>query len=264
MRHLPIAGLCFILFLVPAPGLKGQQVRVKAQAPAGMVLVPGGTYKPFIQPGGQVVKVRPFYLDVHAVTNAEFLAFVKANPGWARSKVSRLYADANYLREWEGDYLTGGRVLSDAPVTDISWFAARAYCRWKGKRLPTMDEWEYAAAAAPAGKNNEGRLSAIILDWYSRPNPTVLPAVESTFRNRFGLFDMHGLIWEWVYDFNSVIAASSGGGQNFFCAAASLNTPDKEDYAAYMRYAFRESLKGSSCVANLGFRCAMDASAGKR
>lgn len=76
---------------------------------------------------------------------------------------------------------------------------------------------------------------------------------------------MHGLIWEWVSDFNGVITEEEdknmGTGINsFFCAAGSLNTVNKEDYASFMRYAFRESLKASYTVGSLGFRCAMDIS----
>jgi formylglycine-generating enzyme required for sulfatase activity len=262
-----IPGYLLPLMLVVAAAA-GAPVRT-ARAPEGMVLVPAGSYRPFIQASaGEAVHLRSFYLDVHAVTNAEFLAFVKANPSWARSKVSRLYADENYLRDWQADDLPGPGVLADAPVTGVSWFAAQAYCRWKGKRLPTMDEWEYAAGARPVGAGGKRKLSEIILDWYSRPNPPVLPPVGSTFKNAFGLYDMHGLIWEWVYDFNSVVSggglSGSSGGHNFFCAAGSLGAADKEDYAAFMRYAFRGSLRASSCVANLGFRCAMDAGAGAK
>ena len=234
-------------------------------APGGMVKIPGGSYQPFLQPGNQpdIITVRSFYIDIYAVTNEEFLAFVKANPRWARSKVSRLYADNNYLRQWAGDFIIGNKKIYNSPVTNISWFAANAYCKWKGTRMPTMNEWEYAGGAAPAGMKKGQKLSTIILDWYGRPTPPVLPPVGSTFKNSFGVYDMHGLIWEWVYDFNSIItgggSGNTGAGQkNLFCAAGSLNAANKEDYAAFMRYAFRESLKGAYCVANLGFRCAMD------
>jgi formylglycine-generating enzyme required for sulfatase activity len=87
--------------------------------------------------------------------------------------------------------------------------------------------------------------------------------VESTFKNGFGVYDMHGLVWEWVYDFNSVITGddsrSSGAlNRQLYCAAGSQNAVNKEDYASFMRFAFRESLKANYTVANLGFRCAMD------
>lgn len=231
-------------------------------APSGMVLIPEGTIAPFLQTTERSAPVRvpAFYLDEHAVTNGEFLAFVKANPSWARSRVSRMLADEGYLAHWAGDFVLGSAALTQSPVTNVSWFAAEAYAAWKGKRLPTLREWEYAAAAPPVDLPRGMSLSTFILEWYGRPTPPRLPAVETTFRNRFGVYDLHGLIWEWTEDFNSVITGgdsrSGKADDNFVCGAASLKAANKEDYAAFMRYAFRESLKGSYTTRNLGFRCA--------
>lgn len=260
MRSATISVLLCCLF---SPLAKVAHAQVSC--PVGMVKIAGGSYRPFLQPNNQpdIVKVRPFYLDVHAVTNADFLAFVKANPRWVRSKVPRIFADENYLKQWAGDLDIGNNTIKNSPVTNISWFAANAYCRWKGKRLPTLAEWEYAASAAPVNMKKNAKLTTIILGWYDHPAPTLLPPVESTYKNVLGLYDMHGLIWEWVGDFNSIITQgenrNTGTGNNsLFCAAGSLNTVNKEDYAAFMRYAFRESLQAAYTVGSLGFRCAMD------
>lgn len=230
---------------------------------SGMVKIPGGEFRPFLlsERKNRKVKVHSFYLDIHAVTNGEFLAFVKANPQWQRSRVPDIFADSHYLKQWAADLEIGDGRIINSPVTNISWFAATAYCKWKGKRLPTMDEWEYAAGAAPVNAKPGQQLSRIILEWYDHPNPAVLPAVGSTYKNSFGVYDMHGLIWEWVEDFNSVIPGGEnrGAGANpFVCGAGSLGTANKEDYAAYMRYAFRESLQAAYTVSGLGFRCAQD------
>lgn len=232
---------------------------------AGMVYIRGGYYTPFLQTGEKIKKVsiHAFYLDIHAVTNHEFLEFVKENPLWAKSKVHRLWADDNYLQQWESDFKIGNSKILNSPVTNISWFAAEAYAKWAGKRLPTMDEWEYAASAAPVNLPAGKTLTAYILDWYGKPTPDVLPPVESAFKNKLGVYDMLGLIWEWVYDFNSVITGSDSRsqgtlGKGLFCAAGSQNAVNKEDYASFMRFAFRESLKAGYTVRNLGFRCAMD------
>jgi formylglycine-generating enzyme len=200
---------------------------------------------------------------MNAVTNDDFLAFVKANPRWARSKISRLFADISYLNQWAGDFEIGNDKIKNSPVTNVSWFAADAYARWQGKRLPTQAEWEYAASAAPIGMKRGARLTRIILAWYDHPNPLVLPQVRSTYKNICGLYDMHGLIWEWVDDFNSVIihGDNASGGTNansFFCAAGSLNSVNKEDYAAFMRFAFRQGLQARYTIQSLGFRCAKD------
>ena len=74
---------------------------------AGMVKIAGGEYTMFFDnQGSRKVKIKPFYLDARAVTNAEYLEFVKANPKWARSKVSKLFADAGYLSLISGAFPT--------------------------------------------------------------------------------------------------------------------------------------------------------------
>jgi formylglycine-generating enzyme required for sulfatase activity len=231
---------------------------------SGMVKVPAGNYTLFFEnKTGKTVRVKAFYLDVRAVTNAEFLEFVKANPQWAKSKVSKLYADAGYLKHWAADLNPGRNYaqIKNSPVTNVSWFAANAYCKWKGKRLPTTDEWEYAGSANIV--NDPRPLEKIILDWYCKPTPQVLPSVCSGPKNKLNLYDMHGLIWEWVSDFNSTLMegdsrSNSALNRDLFCASGSFGASNKEDYAAFMRFAFRGSLKAKYTVSNLGFRCAKD------
>lgn len=234
-----------------------------------MVLLPEGKFIPFnLKPQQKFVLIKPFYLDIYAVTNSEFLTFVKANPQWRKSKISKLYCDQNYLKHWKSDLAFGKDSLQllNSPVTNISWFAANAYCKWKGKRLPTTNEWEYAASADIANrkKNNTISILQIILEWYDKPNPLLTPPIGSTFKNKFGLYDMHGLIWEWVYDFNNYVTggdsrSNSQVERDLYCGAAAANSStNKSDYAAFMRYGFRGSLKASYTVSNLGFRCALD------
>jgi sulfatase modifying factor 1 len=234
-----------------------------SRAVKGMVAVGGGSYTSFFQDkAGRPVSVKAFYLDARAVTNGEFLLFVRANPRWVKSKVSALFADTGYLKHWAGDYELGGnQQQSNSPVTNVSWHAAHAYAKWKGKRLPSLDEWEYAGQAKIV--NDARPMEQIILAWYSKPSPKVMPAVGSTYRNALGLYDMHGLIWEWVADFNSIVMtgdsrSNTALSRDLFCASGSFGATNKEDYAAFMRFAFRGSLKSNYTVSNLGFRCAKD------
>ena len=246
--------LCFVLF--DNSVLKAANLR---PVPAGMVLIPGGRYTSFLtDKESSALAVKPFYMDVKAVSNAEFLLFVKLHPQWSRSRVSKLFADAGYLKHWKGDFAVTENLMN-SPVTNVSWFAANAYAKWKGKRLPTLNEWEYAGNAPIV--NDSRPVEKVILEWYSKPAPKVLPAAGTGFKNRFGVKGMHGLIWEWVADFNSIIMAgdsrsNSAINRDLFCASGALAAIDKENYAAYMRYAFRGSLKAKYTVSNLGFRCA--------
>ncbi|MDF3079139.1 MAG: hypothetical protein K0S09_3028 [Sphingobacteriaceae bacterium] len=229
----------------------------------GMVKIPAGKYTSFLaDKTAKQVAVKSFYLDVKAVTNAEFLEFVKSNPRWARSKVTALYAESGYLKHWASDFSIGSNYekVKNSPVTNISWYAATAYAKWKGKRLPSLNEWEYAANAPLV--NSQRTVEQTILKWYSKPTPIILPPTGSASKNKFSVFDMHGLIWEWVYDFNSVImnddSRSNSVNQSLFCATGAASTIDKENYAAFMRFAFRGSLKAKYTTSNLGFRCAAD------
>lgn len=225
-----------------------------------MIVIPKGSFDPFFKTvNNQLKKVASFQMDEYAVTNLEYLAFVTANPEWRKSKVNRLFADKNYLSHWDGDLDMGRSHLCIAPVVNVSWFAAQAFAKWKGKRLPTVAEWEYAGSAAP--KNIKFKtLTDFVLDWYRRPNPAILPAVKSTYQNVFGLYDMHGLVWEWTFDFNNFISSGDSRGGNTdelqaFCAAGSIDVKDKTDYAGFLRFSYRGSLKGNFCIQNLGFRC---------
>ncbi|HVU94320.1 MAG TPA: formylglycine-generating enzyme family protein [Puia sp.] len=259
------------LFLVERPCLHaetnpGGSNRHPHAETTKMQRIPKGSFKPFLRLAGEnrAIEVATFYIDVHAVTNAGFLRFVRANPSWARSKIARVFADSGYLKQWLADFEIGDPRITNSPVTNISWFAANAYCKWLGKRLPTLAEWEYAASARPSNISKRQDLTRIILEWYDHPAPVLLPPVQSTYVNNFGLYDMHGLVWEWVEDFNSVMLQAGAENKDpavnaLFCGAGGQAAANKEDYAAYMRYAFRESLRATYTVGSLGFRCAKDA-----
>jgi formylglycine-generating enzyme len=235
--------------------------------PAGMVTVSGGVFKPMFRSitDAKEISVAPFLLDVCPVTNEEFLDFVRANPKWQRSSAKRLFADASYLKNWTGDLELGSNAPAKAPVTFVSWFAAKAYAQWKGKRLPTSAEWELTAAASATRADGERdpQFTKALLDWYATLSPAQLSPVGLRAPNFFGVHDMHGLVWEWVADFNTEMVTGdargdSGLDRQLFCGSASAESRDPSNYAAFMRYGFRSSLKADYCVHNLGFRCARD------
>ena len=237
-----------------------------AVAEVPMVRIEGGSYTRPLEKSGQNRQVATFFLDVRQVTNAEFLSFVSRHPEWQRSRVNRLFADSSYLRHWAGDAELGPSAPADAPVTNVSWFAARAFLKDQGKRLPSLDEWEFAARAderrSDATADPEFRKR--ILAWYSKPALQVLPSADSMSANFYGVHGMHGLVWEWTSNF---VASMTGGESRsdgspdgpLFCGGAATDPNQAIEYADFMRVAFRSSLQGTFCLGGLGFRGAKDA-----
>lgn len=231
----------------------------------GMKIVKGGDFVPFF--GSDSIKevtINDFLLDVYPITNEQYLTFLKKKPKWKKSKVIRLFADGNYLNKWENDTSFTQLLLPNSAITNVSWHAASAYCECQGKRLPTIDEWEYAALASETKINaqSDSLFNQRIIEGYETPR-TYLKEVGSTFKNYWGIYDLHGLVWEWTSDFNSVMISGEsrkdGDKDNsLFCAGGSVNASDLMDYAAFMRFAFRGSIKANYCIQNLGFRCAKD------
>ncbi|MBI5849602.1 MAG: SUMF1/EgtB/PvdO family nonheme iron enzyme [Planctomycetes bacterium] len=225
-----------------------------------LVAVGAGFHRPLYGKDVDRIEVAAFRLERRPVTNAQFLAFVRANPAWRRSFVKRLFADDGYLAHWPGEL----ELLDDQterPVTHVSWFAARAYAQWLGRRLPTLAEWELAAADFD---DAEATLTPRILEWYGRASTAAPSKVGSGLVARSGIEDLHGLVWEWVEDFNSALVTGESRGdpgleRSLFCGSGAVNAANPSDYAAFMRYALRSSLRAPYTVKNLGFRCAENA-----
>ncbi len=236
----------------------------RIQSAVKMVYIPGGEYKPFFGSNTTLVNVAPFLMDERAVTNEEFLQFVIANPQWQKSNIKRLFADTNYLKTWPTDITLPENVLKDAPVCNVSWFAAKAFAQSVGKRLPTLDEWEFVAMADAdtANARSKPKYSDDIIDLYLQKNRQ-FKSVKQSPPNYWGIYNMFDLIWEWTDDFNAVLTTGDSrsgeyNDKNLFCAGGATSATDVMNYAAYMRFALRTSIKADYTIGNLGFRCAKD------
>lgn len=211
------------------------------------------------------VAIEAFRLDRTPVTNEDFLAFVTRNPEWRRGETVSLFADENYLAHWPGA-LEIAPATARQPVVNVSWFAARAYCESQGGRLPTWHEWEYVAAAGRTDRDARDTAAwrQEILGWYSKTGGKELADVGSRPANAWNVQDMHGLVWEWVEDFNALLVSSDnrvqdGADKLKFCGAGAATLEDKENYAVLMRTAMLSSLDGNTTTRNTGFRCAYSA-----
>lgn len=266
-RRAPVATVLVLAGLLGfVPALRAPPITA-ASTPAGMAILPAGLYRPLLrgEKDAREVPVQSFALDILPVTNAEFLEFVRSQPRWRRSQVKRLFADENYLKAWADDLNPGDHLPTNAPVTYVSWFAAKAFAAWRGKRLPTVAEWEYAAAASPTRPDggNDAEFKKQVIAWYATPSPATVPRVGAGRANFFGIHDLHGGVWEWVADFNTAMVTGDARGdggleRQLFCGSGAAGAKDTGDYPAFMRYGFRSSLKAHYTVHNLGFRCAKD------
>jgi formylglycine-generating enzyme required for sulfatase activity len=231
-----------------------------------MAAVPGGKFASVLPPapGIKQVAVADFRLDRTPVTNAQFARFAQQHPEWRRDRIAAVFADDRYLSHWSS--ATGpGDSLRNRPVVHVSWFAASAYCEARGARLPTWYEWEYAAAASAtsADARSDAAWQRRILDWYSRSARGALPDVGTLPANYYGIQDLHGVVWEWVYDLSSMLVSGDNREQSDpdalrFCGPGALTMEQKENYATLMRIAMLSSMQARYTSAKMGFRCATD------
>ncbi|RKU29022.1 hypothetical protein C6497_07445 [Candidatus Poribacteria bacterium] len=245
-----------------------------------MVVIPAGEFQMGSNNGDtdekpvHAVYVDEFYIDKYEVTNAQYKAFVDANPEWGKDQISPEYHDGYYLIHWiENDYPVG---KENHPVVYVSWYAAMAYAKWVGKRLPTEAEWEKAARGDlkdkiyPWGNTIDGTNA----NYYKDIEDNGTLPVGSFPANAFGLYDMSGNVREWCLDgyaatfyVNSPKENPIAGFENIEKAISDfmkvrkncvlrggswLNIPEK------LRVSERTSRSPNATNPNDGFRCVMN------
>lgn len=229
--------------------------------------LPGGLFRSVLPADGKEAPalLAPFLLRSALVSNGEFRDFVASHPEWRRGRMPAVLAGPNYLAGWRAA-LDPGTLDLRAPVTQVSWHAAAAFCASEGARLPRWHEWEYAAAADPgrADARDDPQWLSAILNWYARPASGVPGQVAQGPANYYGLHDMHALVWEWVEDYSALFvnadSRTQGAGKQLdYCGGAALSLGDRRNYAVLMRVALLASMEGAQDGPFLGFRCARDA-----
>lgn len=182
----------------PGPVLQGSP-ESRTPTPPGMVYVPGGTFLMGRDNGDEyeraahTVTLKPFFIDAYEVTCEQYRVFIQATS----------YA---VPRGWLNGNCPGGSARK--PVTGISWADAKGYADWANKRLPTEEEWEYAA------RGTDGRLYPWGNEWRSgmanADSASGDLAEVGSYRGAspFGAYDMVGNAWEWTA---STLQAYPGG-----------------------------------------------------
>ncbi len=140
-------------------------------------------------PRHEVVIEQPFRLAAMPVTNAQFAAFDPEHKP----------------RLWEG---VAEDELARHPVVNVTWYQAVAFCRWlsstfewaRGARLPTEEEWEYACRAGTESRYWSGDAEADLAraGWYRANSGGRTHRVGGKAANPWGLYDVHGNVWEWT------------------------------------------------------------------
>ena len=214
------------------------------------------------------VEVDDFFLDARSVTNGEFAEFVRAQPEWNRPQADTTLHNGRYLEHWGPDGPDAADV--DRPVVFVTWYAAVAFCRWKGKRLPTEGEWELAAGGGdPANEFPWGTASPTndVVSWSGGRHERPMP-VASYPPTGAGFYDLSGNVWEFLADpwrGSYAEAAERGAGPEPAPVADTLRVRRVVRGGSYeanvvnLRVRYRDSHRPFDAREMVGFRCARQA-----
>jgi formylglycine-generating enzyme required for sulfatase activity len=272
--------LLFVLLTVVLLGLVDPEVRAQPAKEItnsiGMklVLIPKGKFlmgSPPSEEGSEdderqheVTISRDYYLGAYEVTQGQYMKVMGKNPShFQGEKVAERHPKT-------------GRVVKDVdssnfPVEQVSWEEAVEFCRrlsalpeerkaGRVYRLPTEAEWEYGCRAGSKTAYSFGDDSRLLDDygWYVKNAKQMTHPVGQKKANAWGLYDMHGNVWEWCSDWYGVYPnvgetdpTGSSNGTRVLCGGS------WSDGAAYCRAAYRLWSDPTFRGNNGGFRLAL-------
>ncbi len=221
------------------------------------------------------VYVDDYFIDQYPVTNEEFKVFVDANPRWRKPQgiakfIPNKVHDGYYLHHWDKNVYPDEK--GDHPVVHINWYAAMAYAKWIGKRLPTEAEWEKAARGGLTGNKYPWGDVIDIQNANYGNNITSTSPVGVYPANDYEIYDMPGNVWEWCLDewddnyylssptSNPISGGSIDGISVNFSNSKALHVLRGGSWyntAVNVRVAKRSSALPNYANSNIGFRCVM-------
>ncbi|MBM3177745.1 MAG: SUMF1/EgtB/PvdO family nonheme iron enzyme [Bacteroidetes bacterium] len=273
-----------IVFITPGTPIlisTTHKTPVTNSIPVGMVKIPAGQFTMKTTHGDEFIRypedsneassVKSFAMDRHPVTNKEFLQFMLATNYKPLDTI-------NFLKHW-----SGGRpktIEENFPVVNVSLEDAMAYAKWKGKRLPTEIEWQYAAQSndyrewpwvqkKPVTRKTEyvnetltvTRLEGIPGERCNLGDGSLYPVGKfPRGANIFGLQDLVGSVWQMTadeYESGSYRYIILKGGSYFRPSASWWYVQGGPRELHYRQYLLRVS-RGFERNATVGFRCVVD------
>ena len=244
----------------PPAELQGAPLGLHVDSRTGLafILLPAGefemgsNYNDREKPIHRVQLTQPFLLGKYPVTNQEYERFLKETK---RMTLPESWDDKNFNRPQQ-------------PVVGVSWEDAQVFCDWAGCRLPTEAEWEYACRAGSKGRAycfGDDEAEREQYAWYDKNSGGKTHPVGQKKPNDWGLYDVHGNVWEWCQDWydeypKGSIADPAGPkkGQFRVFRGGSWHSP-----AERCRSAYRDYGRPSNRLINLGFRVVLAPTSGR-
>lgn len=230
--------------------------------PAGFVTIPAGTFimgdnqgggNPWESPIHEVTLSQGFYIMDHEVTAGEYKNCVEDGVCFYNGTTTDVDRTYNVPEK------------ENHPINDVSWNDTQDYVNWMNQndpeynyRLCTEAEWEYAARAGTTTKWSCGNNESCLLDvaWYFTSNSSTTALVKTKQANAWGVYDMHGNVYEWVQDWLGSYSADSvtnpiGPSASFFRV---LRGGSFADSAENVRSAYRFGYFPTGRSVAFGFR----------
>ncbi len=199
------------------------------------------------------VVLASYAMDLTPVTNAEYARFLKTSGYQPRDS-------SNFLKHWRGGAPLSGH--EEHPVVYVDINDTRAYAKWAGKRLPTEEEWQFAAQGHDGRKfswgNQPPKAGDSLCNGYGAGTTPVKQFLAG--RSQFGIWDLCGNTWEWT-------ESERSDGVNRFVILRGGSYYQAKGSAWYMDGGPQEVSFGTKCLllcpsldrcSTVGFRCVAD------